>query len=259
MSEQNNRFMMELRLRFFELFNLDEFETLCFDLGVDYDDLQGRAKQTKINALITHMTRTGRLQELIDYAAAERTHVTWPTIPANFSLPSSGMATAEAPTFIVNTYGGMFVGGDLNTGGGSVVGRDAQIGGDMTGATNFELSGDFRGAILNVQSRLDHVTQELGDSRNVTPDQRLNLVRLVNELRHELSNVPPEQVADADAIARRVEVLADEVRNETPDRSLVLEIGDSLRKAAEKLAPRLPRVMTIVSAIVELVKIIAKV
>lgn len=258
MNEESRQFLMQFRKMLFELYNLDEIETLCFDLGVDYDDLQGRAKQTKINSLITAMARHGRLPELLDYVRADRSHVVWPDIPADFQLPQGSGEGELATTTIINTGGGTVIHGGVNTGGGSFSGRDTIVQGDQTGATTYTMSGDFRGAIVNLQSRLDNVTQEIGDSKQGTPDQRVNLVRLVNELRHELALAPPEQVADADAIARRVEVLADEVRNETPDQSLVLQIGESLRKAAEKLAPRLPRVLPIVTAIVELVKVIVK-
>jgi hypothetical protein len=259
MDDASRRFMMELRSKLWDCYDAQELQTLCFDLGIDYDDLRGGAKQTKINSLINTLARNGRLPELVAYARRDRTHLIWPDVPDGFELPQpNGSDSGEGAVYYVQTGGGAFVKGDVNTGGGSFSGRDLQVGGDQTGGTTMTMSGDFRGAVLNVQSRLDNVTQTIADSSHGRPDDRLQLVRLVNELRHELARVPPEQVADADAIARRVEVLTDEVRNETPDHELVDKIGESLKNAATRLAPRLPRILTLVSAIVEVVKILVR-
>jgi len=46
-------------------FNDDELRTLCFRLGVDYDDLGGTAKSGKARELVLYMKRKRRLQELI--------------------------------------------------------------------------------------------------------------------------------------------------------------------------------------------------
>ena len=45
-------------------FNLEELKTLCFGLGVDYENLAGETKEGKARELILHMKRNGRLPEL---------------------------------------------------------------------------------------------------------------------------------------------------------------------------------------------------
>ena len=42
-----------------------EVRALCFDLGVDYDDLPGRGKTTKIVELLGHFERRLRIFELV--------------------------------------------------------------------------------------------------------------------------------------------------------------------------------------------------
>jgi hypothetical protein len=45
-------------------FDLDELRILCFDLGVDYDNLGGEGKTAKACELVSYMKRRGRLDEL---------------------------------------------------------------------------------------------------------------------------------------------------------------------------------------------------
>jgi len=54
-------------------FDSDEIESICFDLGIDYDSLPGDSKLKKVIELIEHCARTGRIVELIDQCARLRT------------------------------------------------------------------------------------------------------------------------------------------------------------------------------------------
>jgi hypothetical protein len=53
-------------------FNESEFKTLCFDLGVRYDDLLGETISDKARELVLHMNRLGRCDELIAYCKRKR-------------------------------------------------------------------------------------------------------------------------------------------------------------------------------------------
>jgi len=61
-------------------FNKDELEGLCFELGVDYDSLEGEAKPAKVRALISFMNRRGQLGQLIDTLHKVRPNESWPSI-----------------------------------------------------------------------------------------------------------------------------------------------------------------------------------
>jgi hypothetical protein len=58
-------------------FDLSELQTLCFDLGVDYENLSGSNKADKCRELIAYFQRRGKLGELIDYCQQQRPHLTW--------------------------------------------------------------------------------------------------------------------------------------------------------------------------------------
>ena len=46
-------------------FSLGEVETLCFDLGIDKDDIEGKTKPEKVRALIEHCDDIEKLDQLI--------------------------------------------------------------------------------------------------------------------------------------------------------------------------------------------------
>lgn len=256
MNEASLSYLVDLQKKVYSLYDAEELQTLCFMLGVDYDSLRGNAKQTKVNSLIMRMARTGRLADLVDQASQDRTHVEWYDPPEDLELPEMTEYGAAA-TYYVNTGGGAFVQGSV-TAGGAFAGRDHIVQGDAVGGDSYDLSGDFRGSAVNVNSRLDHAMQSIATMPHGTPEQRETLAGLLVELRTVLAQAPPEQAADADAIARRIEVLAEEAENQNPDRALIEQIADSVRRAAGKLAPKLPRLLPLLAAIFELVRAVTR-
>jgi hypothetical protein len=46
-------------------FNMSELQNLCFEMGVDFENLEGSAKKGKAQALIQYCQRLGRFSELV--------------------------------------------------------------------------------------------------------------------------------------------------------------------------------------------------
>ena len=63
---------MRLRKLISNHYSLDEFRTLCFDLGVRYDDLGGDSLNGQVRELLLLLARHGRLADLLVLLAAER-------------------------------------------------------------------------------------------------------------------------------------------------------------------------------------------
>lgn len=63
--EQTQQAHVALRLVLARRYNLEELRTLCFDLGVEFDDLPGEGKTAKIRELIKQCRRAGMLDDLI--------------------------------------------------------------------------------------------------------------------------------------------------------------------------------------------------
>jgi hypothetical protein len=195
--------------------------------------------------------RKAQLGPLLAWAREERTNVTWPDAPARLELPAGAAEEGGATVFQIgtlNTGGGGFFAAPVSAGGDLQAGRK-DVGGDEIKGSKYVMSGDFRGVVLNIESRLDNVTQTLGALPNAAPDQRQELARLVGELKAALAQVPPEAVGDATNLTKRVEALAEEAAGDAPDPEYVRDLGESLKRAAGKL----PGIATLVAAIVELV------
>lgn len=57
-----------------EHFNASEFRTMCFDLGVDYDGLEGETLHDKAREFVLYLNRVGRCPDLVRYCAVHRPH-----------------------------------------------------------------------------------------------------------------------------------------------------------------------------------------
>jgi len=66
-----------LRQNLTTYFNASELRTLCFDLNVDYDSLQGEGKGDKARELVAYMERHGRISELVEACKRLYPKVTW--------------------------------------------------------------------------------------------------------------------------------------------------------------------------------------
>jgi len=62
----------EIRRALADLFDMEELRTLCYDLGVDYDNLPGEGKPAKARELVKLVERGGHLAELVDAIYHER-------------------------------------------------------------------------------------------------------------------------------------------------------------------------------------------
>ena len=87
----------ELRQWVEERFGIEDLKVLCFDLGIEYENLPGETKSLKIVSLLTFAERKGRLPDLIAKFHQERpgatseipgvTHLTADTLPGSCVRP----------------------------------------------------------------------------------------------------------------------------------------------------------------------------
>ncbi|MCA9930765.1 MAG: SIR2 family protein [Anaerolineales bacterium] len=64
--------LRNLRILLGERFNDDDLRTLCFDLGVEYDDLSGENKGAKLRSLLTHLNTRSRFDDLFEILKQDR-------------------------------------------------------------------------------------------------------------------------------------------------------------------------------------------
>lgn len=66
-----------LRDKLIDSFNKSEIRSLCFDLGILYDDLPGETRTELAEDLIAYCHARGRLPDLLQICQKQRIHVSW--------------------------------------------------------------------------------------------------------------------------------------------------------------------------------------
>lgn len=100
-----------LRKALAEHFSLDELDTLCTDLGVDYESVPGygRDKETRVREIVTYFEDRGRLNDLVDQCAQERPLVGWSDL-VRYAPDEPPAATTPAPHARQRGGGAMLLG-----------------------------------------------------------------------------------------------------------------------------------------------------
>ncbi len=75
-----NQKRFQLRQEMVEAFNEEELKTLCFDLGVDYENVAGDTKAEKTREIISLFERKDRLKNLVLQCRRMRPEVDWPDV-----------------------------------------------------------------------------------------------------------------------------------------------------------------------------------
>jgi hypothetical protein len=111
--------------------------------------------------------------------------------------------------------------------------------------------GNITGSIVNVDSMLEQVTQNIGAANHVDESTRKQLTELIEQLKLELKNVPLAKKEEAEALAESAKALVEVGTKAQPNRTTVQITAEGLKKAAENIAGVMPTVITIASGIVQ--------
>jgi len=95
----DREYLVRLRETLATYFDAGELRTLCFDLGVDYDDLPGEGKTNKARELIAYLERRDRLSEMVRICERQRPNVTWRDVPGATPGVSATLAAAPAEPY----------------------------------------------------------------------------------------------------------------------------------------------------------------
>ena len=72
-------------------FNEEEIRQLCFDLHLNYEDLRGDQRLSKLQALISYCDRHGTLNELINLCRQSRPNISWDNISNQTDLSKTSV------------------------------------------------------------------------------------------------------------------------------------------------------------------------
>lgn len=198
-------------------FNLGELRTLAFDLGIDFEDLEGSSKTTKALALVQYAQRHSALDQLI--ALVQRTRPNALPPGATAAPPDNPPpATSTPPTIVVQ---GDYVAGDKT--GGDKVGGDKITVGNITNSTGVAMG---RGASAQVDIN--------------TPQDREAFARQLAELKALLEQaIAAGEVkqADGETALEDLQDVAEETAKEQPRASRIKrrleDVGEVVNAAAK--------------------------
>jgi hypothetical protein len=104
---------------------------------------------------------------------------------------------------------------------------------------------NFQAGILNIESTLTNVSQNVGNIPGLDQPDKDELKQLVEQLNVALQKAPPDKVDDAAAVAETTKDLVEDVSKEKPNKAKVQITLSGLKLAAENIAKVLPDVLPI--------------
>jgi hypothetical protein len=128
MTTESAQYLSTLHKQIDRYFSFSEVKTLCFNLGVDYENIPGDIRSAFIRNLIISLAKQDRLQALVNLVRQERPRVAWQDVPADFELPPS-MAQENIRQVVNYHVYGDYVGGDRITVGNIENAQGVAIGG----------------------------------------------------------------------------------------------------------------------------------
>jgi hypothetical protein len=211
--------LADLRQKLADYFDDGELKSLCFDLGVAYDELPGEGKVNKARELIAFMERRDRIAELVAECARQRPKVSW-----KLSLDGDDAAASndrrDQQRAVREASGSIPLPG--RAAGDVIV---AQIG---AGAENVAVG--------------KNVTQSIGTLGE--PDDRQVIGQRLAEVAAALDKVRGQGGADIAAVADfQIKLLRGELektaRGETPSANVITQVGDWLLGNWPQMTPAL--------------------
>ena len=115
------------------------------------------------------------------------------------------------------------------------------------------MSGDFRGAILNIDSTLTNLSQNIGSISNTDESAKNELTQLIEELKSALSKAPKDKTNDVEAMAWAAESLIKETTSDKANPTKIEITKDGLKKAANNIASVMPVVLIIAEKIIAVI------
>jgi tetratricopeptide (TPR) repeat protein len=93
--------------------NEEEIKTLCFDVGVGYDDLSGDTLAGKARELVSHLEKRGRIADLVRVGQAARPDLDWarsehPAPPPSPAAPPASETVSPRPSPLASIPGALY-------------------------------------------------------------------------------------------------------------------------------------------------------
>jgi hypothetical protein len=187
MTTESAKYLSTLHKQIDQYFSFSEVRTLCFDLGVDFENIPGDIRSAFIRNLIISLAKQNRLQALVNLVRQERPFVDWQDVPPDFALPTA-MAQEKIQQVVNYHVYGDYVGGDKVQG--DKVGGDKITVGDIENAQGVAIGG---GASANVQQERPTPAMAERPSSSPAPAATPTVQQAVDRVKIYLQLVSPER------------------------------------------------------------------
>ena len=250
MATDSAKYLATLHKNIDKYFNFAEVRNLCFEMGVDYENIPGNMKSAFIRNLIVSLARKGQLQEMVDLLRMQRPHVPWENVPADFSLPES-VASEDLQQVVQhnyygdvvhgNKYGGDHVEGDKFTGdkvAGNKVGGDSYQIGDMIGVEGAAFGAGSSATVQKTTIAPAPVETQATPPSTAATDPQIE--RLIKRLKMNLEFASPEHKPSANDLITSIDIVL-EVAAANPKNDLHLKLlGLGQQQIAAELRTDIP-------------------
>ncbi len=167
MASESAQYLSKLHKQIDQYFSFSEVRTLCFDLGVDYENIPGDHRSAFIRNLIVSLAKQNRLQELVAHIKAQRPFVDWENVPTDFELPSTIAQESIKQVVNYHVYGD-YVGGDQITVGNIENAEGIAIGRGSSASVNKEEVAEERPSATPIAATTTNLTvQQAVDRLNI--------------------------------------------------------------------------------------------
>jgi len=90
----NPQYLVQLHKKLDTYFDEEELNELCFNLGIQYDNISGRAKVHKARELVNFLVRHSLISELVNYCQKVRPAIVW-TYQSQLFIAEDGQLISE--------------------------------------------------------------------------------------------------------------------------------------------------------------------
>jgi hypothetical protein len=84
-SQDESAYLTELHTSLARRFNQGELRTLCFNLGVEYEDLPAEGRADKARELVEYLKRRQQISDLVRLCRHQRPDIAWDDVPASLA------------------------------------------------------------------------------------------------------------------------------------------------------------------------------
>ncbi len=139
------------------------------------------------------------------------------------------------PKILGDPYGGDKISVGNVTDSGYIITKEVRD--TLNRADVFELSGEDRGILININKTLDEMHALVNDMQSSDDEEsKKDLKNSLQKLNNALIQLPPRYLEKGDAIAQTTKNLLEFANSESPNKTLLRLIADSLNKISQELA-----------------------